>query len=89
MLNVNMHPAITINNQTYRGDLTGKDVFKAICSGFKKRPKLCQWDRMKDALKKAPVYEGIENDSIVSDLLWIGFYIVLGNLVLVGCYKYY
>jgi hypothetical protein len=28
------HPALTINGQIYRGDMTGYDVFKAICSSF-------------------------------------------------------
>jgi hypothetical protein len=37
------HSALTINGQIYRGDMTGYDVFKAICSGFqsKTRPKEC------------------------------------------------
>jgi hypothetical protein len=31
---VSIHPAITINGQIYRGDLTGYDVFRAICASF-------------------------------------------------------
>ena len=29
-----IHPSISINNITYRGDLDGFDIFKAICAGF-------------------------------------------------------
>lgn len=33
-LGVILHPQITINNITYRGSITGLDIFKAICAGF-------------------------------------------------------
>ncbi len=33
-LGVIMHPSVTINNFTYRGDFNGYDVFRAICVGF-------------------------------------------------------
>ncbi len=29
-----MHPSITVNNITYRGDLNGYDIFRAVCAGF-------------------------------------------------------
>lgn len=28
------HPAVTINNYTYRGDLDGEDLFHAVCAGY-------------------------------------------------------
>jgi len=28
------HPAVTINNYTYRGDFDGEDIFNAVCAGF-------------------------------------------------------
>lgn len=31
---ISIHPAITINGQIYKGDLTGYDVFRAICASF-------------------------------------------------------
>lgn len=31
---ISIHPAVTINGQIYRGDLTGYDVFRAICASF-------------------------------------------------------
>lgn len=30
-LGIFMHPSVTINNYTYRGNFGAKDVFKAIC----------------------------------------------------------
>jgi len=40
---VSIHPAITINGQIYRGDLSGYDVFRAVCASFlaKDRPSSC------------------------------------------------
>jgi len=40
---ISHHPALTINGQIYRGDLTGYDVFRAVCASFlsKDRPKTC------------------------------------------------
>ena len=31
---MSIHPAITINGQIYRGDLTGEDIFRAVCASF-------------------------------------------------------
>lgn len=41
---VSVHPAITINGQIYRGDLSGYDIFRAICASFvgKNKPKECR-----------------------------------------------
>lgn len=39
-----LHPAITINEQLYRGDMTGPDIFKAICSAFNPKPDVCRRD---------------------------------------------
>jgi hypothetical protein len=33
-LGIVVHPSLTINNITYRGDITGYDIFRAICAGF-------------------------------------------------------
>jgi hypothetical protein len=29
-----LHPQITINNMTYRGDLDAYDIFRTVCAGF-------------------------------------------------------
>ncbi len=41
-----VHPSITINNITYRGEMEGIDIFKAICTGFKDRPEVCRGDKV-------------------------------------------
>jgi len=41
-LGVKLHPSVTINERTYRGDINGYDVFKAVCVGFKDSPKICK-----------------------------------------------
>jgi len=40
---ISHNPALTINGQIYRGDLTGYDVFLAVCASFlsKDRPAAC------------------------------------------------
>ena len=40
---VSRNPALTINGQIYRGDLSGYDVFRAACASFlaKDRPVSC------------------------------------------------
>eukprot|EP00350_Pseudokeronopsis_sp_OXSARD2_P007333 CAMPEP_0170553260 /NCGR_PEP_ID=MMETSP0211-20121228/11061_1 /TAXON_ID=311385 /ORGANISM="Pseudokeronopsis sp., Strain OXSARD2" /LENGTH=227 /DNA_ID=CAMNT_0010861451 /DNA_START=767 /DNA_END=1450 /DNA_ORIENTATION=- len=40
-LGIQLHPSLVINNYTYRGDLFGRDVFYAVCSGFKDKPRAC------------------------------------------------
>jgi hypothetical protein len=36
------YPMITINNQTYRGDIEAEAVLIAICAGFKSPPDWCE-----------------------------------------------
>ena len=31
---ISIHPTITINGQIYKGDLTGNDIFRAVCASF-------------------------------------------------------
>lgn len=47
---ISLNPSITINNITYRGDVTGYDVFRAICEGFKSKPGECQGDNIFEIL---------------------------------------
>ena len=46
MLGIVLHPSITINNITYRGELEGFDIFKAICAGFLEQPDVCKGDKV-------------------------------------------
>ncbi len=43
---VTMHPSISVNNMTYRGELDGFDIFKAICAGFLDQPDICKGDKV-------------------------------------------
>ena len=45
-LGIVLHPSITINNITYRGELEGFDIFKAICAGFLEQPDVCKGDKV-------------------------------------------
>ena len=90
LMRVNAHPAITINNVTYEGDLDGKDVANAICASFKERPSVCQ-----DGLyiELAQVAKGeidpikIRNYGFVGKLLMSIVLIGLVNLCLVFVHK--
>jgi len=41
-----LHPAVTVNNMTYRGDISGENIFRAICAGFLKMPDICKGDNI-------------------------------------------
>lgn len=41
IMNIHQHPVITINNQTFQGEMTGPDIAKAICASFSTRPPYC------------------------------------------------
>ena len=47
-----MHPSITINNITYRGDLNGYDIFRAVCAGFSEQPDMCKGDNIFSIVEK-------------------------------------
>ena len=49
-LGVILHPAVTINNITYRGDLNGYDIFRTVCSGFSDQPNICKGDNIFDVV---------------------------------------
>jgi hypothetical protein len=46
LLGIFLHPSITVNNITYRGDLNGYDIFRAVCAGFKEQPQVCKGDEI-------------------------------------------
>ena len=41
-LGIFLHPAISINQMTYRGYLEGTDIFDAVCSAFETPPTECK-----------------------------------------------
>jgi len=50
-LGVILHPSISINNITYRGDVNGYDIFRAVCAGFKEQPRVCKGDNVFEYLQ--------------------------------------
>lgn len=57
-LGIFMHPSISINNITYRGDMNGYDIFRAVCAGFQDIPQICKGDNVFELLAK---YESLES----------------------------
>ena len=45
-LGLNYHPNFTINNFTYRGDITYSDLMEAICASFNKWFAKCDTDEL-------------------------------------------
>lgn len=88
-MGVHAHPAITINNSTYRGDMDAEDIAHAVCAGFKDRPYNCSHDALKGHMKKLEEYYFPEyGNSMTVDLLVIGLLIIVINLVIIGICKW-
>jgi hypothetical protein len=51
-LGIFLHPSVTINNITYRGDINGYDVFRAICAGFSSQPDVCKGQNIFNTVAK-------------------------------------
>lgn len=90
ILNVNVHPSITINNMTYKGDLDGFDIAHAICAGFKDRPVNCKHVEIQKVQNELAnwgktFYEPVFGaKSFTGDLIIAGALICLANLLCVG-----
>ena len=87
-MRVTTHPTITINNQTYLGDLDGKDIAIALCASFRERPEVC-YDQKFEVLKAddsefVPVQ--IENH-MVRNLFIAGLFIIFINIGMVCIHK--
>ncbi len=54
---------MTINNRTYRGDINGYDVFKAVCVGFMEQPEVCKgenvWEYIQDNTEEGTRKKGL------------------------------
>ena len=90
-MNIHKHPIITINNQTYHGDFTGSDVARAICASFQIRPSFCEGNQIIELAEKKE-FEKLEEMGLVDSysirhLMFIGFIIVLANIVIVFLHK--
>jgi hypothetical protein len=47
-----LHPTVTVNNITYRGDLNGYDIFRAVCAGFSDSPAVCKADNVFEVISQ-------------------------------------
>ena len=87
-MRVTTHPAITINNETYVGDLDGKDLAVALCASFKDRPDTCydqKFETVKaDSSEFAPVH--IRNP-VIRKLFLSALFIIGLNIAMVCVHK--
>jgi len=56
-LGIVIHPTVTVNNVTYRGEINGYNVFKAICAGFKDYPIECKGDNVFAIIESGEEYK--------------------------------
>ena len=87
-MRVTTHPSITINNETYLGDLDGKDLAKALCASFNERPDVCYdqgYEKLKgDKNEFVPVK--VQNH-MVRNLFVAGLFIIFVNITMVCIHK--
>ena len=76
-LGIVLHPSVTINNITYRGELEGFDIFKAICAGFLDQPDVCKGDKVFQILHEVNPNELIYRGKPFVRLFHIFFAIVV------------
>jgi hypothetical protein len=90
IMQVNQHPAITINNHTYIGDFNALDITRAICASFKTRPAECTQDAM-EALRGSSIdyladYK-FEDKARTSELIFAGVFIIFLNVGMIMIHK--
>ena len=44
--NIHYHPTVTINDQTYRGNINYVDIRQALCSAYERKPKDCDLEKI-------------------------------------------
>mmetsp|Transcript_24715 Transcript_24715/g.18704 ORF Transcript_24715/g.18704 Transcript_24715/m.18704 type:complete len:104 (+) Transcript_24715:263-574(+) len=83
-----LHPSLVLNNFTFRGDLEGRDVFYAVCSGFREKPGACKKkafdEKMEDGILHVVTPDGKSVDDQVRNSQLI-IAIILVALVNLGC----
>lgn len=89
---MSIHPAITINGQIYRGDLTGNDIFRAICtsfsSGFKPLECLSEFNVTKELSRHNAVRQFVQPSSGRIPLLLCLIIAAAFNLGIVYLYRH-
>lgn len=92
---ISAHPAITINGQIYKGDMTGYDIFRAICASFSTnfKPLKCLEEYKPQLEKELIEHNAIEDFSGPSNgwhtLIWTIIGVCLFNVLVIWAYKRY
>lgn len=76
-LGIILQPTVTINNITYRGEIDGIDVFKAICAGFLEQPDICRGDKIYSTLDE------VKGDIMYTRRSVVRMYHIIAAIVLV------
>ncbi len=79
-----MHPSITINNITYRGDLNGYDIFRAVCVGFKDQPNVCKGDSVFSIIEKISEGDNAQPRSVKKQKHARKWHIVIAVVVVIA-----
>mmetsp|Transcript_11475 Transcript_11475/g.19416 ORF Transcript_11475/g.19416 Transcript_11475/m.19416 type:complete len:111 (-) Transcript_11475:103-435(-) len=90
-MNVETHPQLTINNQTFRGDFEGSVVATALCASFRKRPDVCINNKFDSLISLGDDdfahAEPRLIDNFIFQLFICGFIIVFVNVAMVLIHK--
>lgn len=76
-------PSVSINNDSFKGNMEGEQVFEAVCSKFNKYPEYC-YDIM-----GVTVNEEVEGISVTKLVILVIITLILFFLFLVFCYRTY
>merc|ERR1712228_870414 len=80
-------PSVTINQVTFRGDITAENILEVICAGLASKPDVCLnfYKEEHIAYKKpSSLTQGREKYASIELLIGI---VVLINVVLIFCYR--
>lgn len=76
---------MTINKQTYRGDLVSENILEAICAGMQNKPKPCiEFYKEENIPFQVPK---IENNVTTELLIFIVVLLVVVNIALIVAYR--
>jgi hypothetical protein len=90
---ISVHPAITINGQLYKGDMTGYDIFRAVCASFSTnfKPVKCLEEYMPQLQKELLQHNAVQDFATPSNGRWHIVLTLIGvcafNGLLIWLYK--
>lgn len=76
-------PSVSINNETFKGNLEGDQIFEAVCSKFNKYPEYCY------EIMGVTINEELEGISVPKLVILVLITLILFFLFLVFCYRTY